>query len=145
MAGGNQVDAPVTAPVTVGGNAVAVADDASVENPGTPGTPSDTPGTPDTPGDTPDDRAEPDEDAANTSASTGPASGDPSGDVGLFDEDGTSTSASTGSVAVTAASAIPNLARTGFAPGLLALGVLALLAGLGLTLAVRRFCAVAER
>ena len=141
IAGGNQVNTPVTAPVTVGDNAVGVIGEGTVEGPGTPGAPG---GAPDMPADTFDEPAEPGDDAAGTDGSAGPAMGDSSGDGGAFEDDSTGVSLSRTTVA--AASAIPSLARTGFSPQLVTLGFLALVAGLALVMVGRRrFSAVVAR
>jgi hypothetical protein len=138
VAGGNQVNAPVTAPVTVGGNAVAVLDEATVEDTTSPGMPGDGAGTS-------DPSTEPTLPGAGSGA---PGNGQPSDDgQEAQDVAGGSTSddsvvaaelTAAAGVPVLAASAIPTLARTGFAGEVIFLGLLALMAGLGLLVASRR-------
>jgi hypothetical protein len=123
-----------------------VADEATVEDPSGPTTPGDTAGTsdpstePTPPGvgsDAPGNAGRPSEDGPETPGVTGGGSDA----VGMV-ASGVSAGAS---VPVQAASAVPVLAQTGFAGEAVFLGVLALLAGLGLLVVSRRSGASTRR
>jgi hypothetical protein len=149
VAGGNQVNTPVTAPITVGGNAVAVADEATVSDPVDPQVPGDGAGTtdpstdpsteptPGTGGGAPGNAGQPTEEGPEAPGTTADGStADSAVAAGVTAGPG---------VPVRAASAVPALAQTGFAGEAVFLGVLALLAGLGLLAVSQRSGASTRR